>query len=179
MVFYNDIEFYPIKNFKGYFISKCGKVLSTRPKNGRGECDMKHLREINPCINNHGYKTIHLFNGKKMVKSIHTILGDTFLKDSKNENVEIDHIDRNRLNNNLNNLRFVSKSDNQRNKNGTGVFKRLDNRWNHEFYVATWFDEKGKNKQKSFSINKYGEDEAFKLATELRQEMVEKYYNRP
>ena len=180
MVFYNDIEFYPMENFDGYYISKCAKVLSTRPKNGRGDCDIKHLREINACTNSRGYKTIHLHNGKRMVKSIHTILGDTFLKDTKGEDMELDHIDKNKLNNNLNNLRFVSRSDNQRNKTCEGVFRGIDERNNYARYTASWCEHEKKTQyQKSFSVNKYGEIFAYLLATQCREEMVDKYYNRP
>lgn len=56
------------------------------------------------------------------------------------------------------------------NKSGvTGVYMR-DDRW-----AASWYDlGTGKRGYKSFSVNKYGDDEAFRLACEYRKKMIEK-----
>lgn len=54
------------------------------------------------------------------------------------------------------------------NKTGvTGVQLRDDR------YVAEWRELIGKSRQKSFSINKYGKDEAFTLACKYRAKMIE------
>lgn len=85
----------------------------------------------------------------------------------------IDHIDGDTMNNKLSNLRLVSKNLNSRNqrkrsKNSSGVtgVQSGEGRW-----VAFWQGGK-KQKRKSFSISKYGDDEAFRLACEYRAKMV-------
>jgi hypothetical protein len=56
----------------------------------------------------------------------------------------------------------------------TGVnLHTKDNNW-----MASWRNHKsGKSHSKSFSINKYGNDEAFRLACEYRQKMIEEMNN--
>jgi len=46
---------------------------------------------------------------------VHRIIASTFLENPNNLQ-QVDHIDRNRKNNNVNNLRYVSQSENQLNK---------------------------------------------------------------
>lgn len=91
------------------------------------------------------------------------------------EDMVIDHIDQNKSNNNITNLRLVTTKINNRNtkiritnKTGyTGVCKSGDN------YIASW-SEGSKTKCKKFSINKYGEAEAFELAKNFRHnKMIE------
>ncbi|NBS70129.1 hypothetical protein EBT31_14640 [bacterium] len=84
---------------------------------------------------------------------------------------EIDHLDGNRLNNKLSNLRDVPKTLNLRNSR-----RRIDNISGttgvHEVYnptkywVAQWRD--GKRKNKWFSVPKYGDEKAKQLAIEYR-----------
>lgn len=180
MVIYNEIEFIPILNFEGYFASQCGQVLSTRPKNGRGECDIKYARILKPRIA-HGYKRLTLCkNNKKESKTIHRLVAMTFLEDFNNPNLVVDHKDNDKLNNNLDNLHMVTLSQNNRNvKNAVGVRRKTSKRDNYSYWIAYWNDETGKSKDKSFSVNIYGELFAYLLATEYRQQMIDKYYNRP
>lgn len=97
-----------------------------------------------------------------------------------NKNMEVDHIDRNTLNNLKSNLRLVSQKDNVRNKskyinNKTGV-KGVYFQKDSNCYCATWRDENGNKCSKKYSIRKYGKDEAFNKACNIRQEMENKYY---
>lgn len=119
-------------------------------------------------------KSIYLFRGSKdkteYAKMEKSLLHNIFYP----EFTEVDHIDRN----GLNNLRFNvregggkinanNKSIQINNKSGvTGVIFEdgLKSRWK-----AQWNDSEGKKKTKSFSINKYGEN-AFIKACECRQE---------
>tara|TARA_R110000851_G_scaffold92767_1_gene202381 strand:- start:592 stop:1128 length:537 start_codon:yes stop_codon:yes gene_type:complete len=178
-MFFEGIEYYQIPNFEGYCVSKCGKVLSTRPINGVGECNNKYARRLKPHITK-GYERICLRkNKKKKMMSIHRLVAMTFLEDYS-EDLQVDHKYHNKANNNLSNLRMVTQSNNQRNRfNAVGIRIVFDKRRNDYSYGANWYDETGKRKEAGFSVNKYGEVFAYLLAYNMREEMVAKYYNRP
>jgi hypothetical protein len=168
---YNEVKYFPIPNFDKYFISRCGKILSVKNKNPN---ILKHT------LNNCGYKYYCLSNNNKSAcKYLHRLLAITFLPDFSPE-LQVDHIDNNKLNNDLSNLRMVTKSDNQRNKIcGRGVSTLYDKRNESFHYICYWYDDNGKRKNKSFSCKKYGDEIAFLMAHAKRDEMVDLYYNRP
>lgn len=94
--------------------------------------------------------------------------------------LQIDHQDGNRTNNSIINLRLVHKTINLRNQtiysnNTTGFVGvgLVDNGKVSPFYTANWKDISGKSRQKSFSISKLGDTEAFRLACEYRTRMIE------
>lgn len=103
---------------------------------------------------------------------------------------EIDHINGVRTDNRLCNLRCIPQTANKRN-----MKKRHDNssgvqgvsRWSTtrrgnqkiEMWRATAIDPSGKQKIKTFSIKKYGEQEAFRLACEARKQMNKDYGYHP
>ena len=93
--------------------------------------------------------------------------------DKNDEHTEVDHIDHNRGNNMVNNLRWTTKSVNQRNASrrtdntsGTSgvIFHKCINSW-----VAQWYDDE-KQKSKSFSVKTYGNEESKQLAINYRRE---------
>ena len=92
----------------------------------------------------------------------------------------VDHIDGNPLNNNINNLRLITQSQNSRNtrklkNNVSGVVgvslhtnaNRKTSRW-----CAYSVDLSGKETMKYFSILQHGNEEAFRLACEWRSEQI-------
>ena len=75
-----------------------------------------------------GYKYVSMGRGKKIC--IHRLMGETFLPNPNNLR-NIDHIDRNKLNNNIKNLRWFSQQDNMLNVGGIKnvCFDKRKNKW--------------------------------------------------
>ena len=121
-----------------------------------------------------GYKQIGLNRGgEKKKHGIHRLVAFAFL-DRTDEQTEVDHLNHDRSNNMLDNLRWVTKSVNQRNASrrtdnisGTsGVsFHNSTNSWR-----ASWQDANMRHKNKFFSVKRYGNDEAKQLAINYRRE---------
>ena len=173
MISYEGIDFYSIPNIEKYYISKCGKVLSTKSCNGKYKKGKEYRKLMKLYINEDGYLNLDLcINKKKFGKKIHRLVAETFLVDF-DEKLQVDHIDNDKLNNDLTNLRMVTRSENQRNKKNA-----LGYRYDRGALRAHWCVEKCKVESQSFSINKYGVAFALLLATNVRDEMVDKYYNR-
>lgn len=90
-------------------------------------------------------------------------------------NLCVDHIDGDRYNNRIGNLRLTTHAINMRNQsiysnNKSGV--NGVHRTKTGYYVAEWGDINGKRKQKSFSISKFGEQDAFTMACEYREQKI-------
>lgn len=93
-----------IKNFDDYLISEEGKVYST--KEG-------FLREISLSIDRYGYHKCCLYNGKQHTLRVHRLVAQAFIPNPKNK-IVVNHIDSNRLNNNVANLEWVNYTENNR-----------------------------------------------------------------
>ena len=96
--------------------------------------------------------------------------------------MQIDHIDRDTLNNSLSNLRLVYSVINSRNQSfrstntsgvcGVGLLINKTKSGENRYWKAQWNDLNGKRKAKCFSVELYGEDEAFRLACEWRVKVM-------
>lgn len=123
----------------------------------------------------HGYWAVRV-NGKRTMA--HRIVWEIF-NGKIPDGMYIDHLDQNKQNNKLENLRLVTFAQNCRNRpmqpnnssGVTGVSLRKTNT-TPSSWVAEWTDLQGKNKSKWFSVKKYGYKEAFSLALEARQKAI-------
>ena len=113
----NDIEhFLNISGYKNYKISNFGRVMNSRTG-----------RILKPCVDGSGYLRVNLSkNGKQKTHNIHILVANEFIEKPDGKTC-VDHIDKNRLNNIVENLRWVSQSENCRNigmlKNNTSGYK--------------------------------------------------------
>ena len=79
---------------------------------------------MNPRTNGDGYKNIQLCNaGVKKVFSVHRLVAEAFIPNPENKPC-VDHIDTNSLNNNVENLRWVTIKEN--NNNPITIAKQKD-----------------------------------------------------
>jgi hypothetical protein len=70
---------------------------------------------LKPRINNRGYNNVDLYNIGKRTKPIHRLVAEAFLENPDDKRC-VDHIDRNKLNNHISNLRYATDSENGMNK---------------------------------------------------------------
>ncbi len=70
-------------------------------------------------INSNGYPSVRIKDKCGILKSrtVHRIIAETFLG-ALPKGLDTDHIDRNKLNNDITNLRYISRSQNNFNKDG-------------------------------------------------------------
>ena len=113
----NNIEhFLNISGYDNYQVSNFGRI--------RNCTTGKILKPSDDC---RGYLKVNLYkDGKRKTHKIHILVANEFIEKPDSKTC-IDHIDRNRLNNLVENLRYVSLSENSRNRsmasNNTSKFK--------------------------------------------------------
>ena len=77
---------------------------------------IKRNKFIKPQLSARGYYRIGLYvNQKRNNKSIHKLVALHYIGEPP-IGFEVDHIDRDKLNNNISNLRYISRSENQKNR---------------------------------------------------------------
>lgn len=104
-----------IPNYQKYSISKCGKVYSHYTN-----------KYLSPALNRDGYLQVSLFkDGKGNSKLVHRLVAITYLDfNPSSKDVVIDHIDNDRLNNNVYNLQVITQrlNSSKDKTGGTSVF---------------------------------------------------------
>jgi len=160
------IKYNIIKGYENYIIFRTGKIYSKKRK-----------IFIGIFKNTTKYYVVSLSNNNKQKShQLHSLLALAFIPNPNNLQT-IDHIDRNTYNNNLSNLRWASRTKQTINQNiritNTTGYSGVN--FDRTRYRAKWIIDK-KPYSKSFSIKKYGEDEALRLAIEYRKDMEDKYY---
>lgn len=147
----------------------------------------RHLNQVNVSVGDvaggyspgSGYYQVRV-EGK--LKLVHRVIWEMFNGEIP-DGMFVDHKDQDKLNNRISNLRLVTKAGNNQNQNQklrvdstsgvVGVNKLINTLKSGnkaEYWRAVWFD--GKVKSKSFSVKTYGEDEAFRLACEYREQII-------
>jgi hypothetical protein len=108
-------EWRQLQDYPGYEVSSEGRVRSL---NGtRGNPRQEPLVLAGKTTAGNGYRAVSL--GRGNTKYIHRLVGQTFIPNPENL-PQIDHINRNRTDNRVCNLRWVDSSTQNRNKSWIG-----------------------------------------------------------
>jgi hypothetical protein len=152
-------EFKIIKDHENYSISNLGNVKN----NKTGLVLKQHL-------NTKGYKKVNLNN---KTKEVHRLVGLAFIPNPENKRC-VDHIDTNKTNNNMSNLRWATMDENGHNtpitkRNTSGIkgisWKTRDKKWRVEimykrkyYYLGEFTDKEEAIKVRQLKANElFGE----------------------
>ena len=105
-----------INGYINYQVSNFGRVRNSATG-----------RILRLCDNGDGYYIVTIYKDcKKKAYAVHKLVANEFIDNPDGKNC-VDHCDRNRLNNHVSNLRWVTRSENQRNRsmasNNTSNYK--------------------------------------------------------
>ena len=128
--------------FENYEISNLGNCRKKKLNTG-------DYKEIKGSINSKGYKYFQVQrNGKRVNKLFHHLVAKCFISERPN-NLVIDHIDRNKLNNNVSNLRYITQDENMRNTDKYMVDCKLEG-IERKRYIQKKSEEKIKQSKKYY-----------------------------
>jgi len=158
---YRDGKLYwKISNYSGYLYNKTTATV--------GE-------ELIKSVGKDGYYVARIA-GKN--RSHHRLIWEVVNGPINDSNLHIDHINQNKNDNRIENLRLVkleinsrNKGLSKRNKTGTNGVRYREHK-SGGYYIAFWNNLDGKLKDKSFSVKKYGEELAEHLAKEYRLHQI-------
>ena len=130
---YINEEWKLINGYENYSISSYGRVRND-----------KTGRILRASIDGHGYYKVGLCkDNKKRTMRFHKLVADAFIDNPENKPC-IDHINNDRLDNKVSNLRYVTHTENNQNKsmrkdntsNVKGVsFDKNNNKWRAYIYI--------------------------------------------
>ena len=121
-----------IKGYEDYSIYEDGRVIN------------KHGRELKNWIGTHGYKRIGLRkDGKQKHFRLHRLLAIHFIVNTRpGIAITVDHIDRDKLNNSLSNLRWATIEEQNANRYLIPISKGGLSKNNKKYYKYRWREDK-------------------------------------
>jgi hypothetical protein len=129
-----DEEYRQIEGYDNYSVSNLGNIRNDKTR-----------QLLKPCLLVNGYLGVCLCKeNKKKTHHIHRLIAIAFLENPDNL-LEIDHINQNRTDNRIENIRWCSRGNNMRNRKKWGVTSK---------YIGISMDKKTNKWQAKIIINK-------------------------
>lgn len=164
-IYFNNEKCYPTQ-FVGYYVTKSGKVITIKKKGGQGSLDYNSPREHCYKIDKNGYLECCLSSeGVHKYVRVHRLVYETMRGPIPND-LTIDHIDKNVQNNNIDNLRLLTREENssiahKNNKSLKRYLYKVDNvildrqQIEEQFHISRrfWYNTKNKIDNKNYKIN--------------------------
>lgn len=111
-----ELRLIEIDNISDYYISEYGEVYSN--KSGS-------YKKLSQFVDNLGYKQVILYddNSKRKYFRVHRLVGMFFLFEDNTKDKILNHIDGNKLNNNVVNLEWTTNSQNTKHAYDNNLYK--------------------------------------------------------
>ena len=126
-------QFKVIAGFENYMVSELGNVKN-----------IKTGRVLKPGVGGDGYYSVVLSSANiRSTKKVHRLVAENFIENPDGKKC-VDHFDNNKLNNNLNNLRYATYKENAQNvsirKDNTSGYKGISfdkkkNKWHAQIRI--------------------------------------------
>lgn len=116
----------PLNDFKGYYITRDGKVYCDLGKGCRDKNKRTLPYEIKPRPNKTGYLRVCMrqdSTGKRVDRYVHRLVAEYFLPKIEGKN-HVNHIDSDRTNNNATNLEWCTNKENNKHAMNYGFMTR-------------------------------------------------------
>jgi hypothetical protein len=126
-------EWRPIADFPDYEVSNQGNVRS----NKSGNWNM--LKACNDGNKGGDYLVVSLlsYNDKRITKRVHRLVAEAFIPNLENKK-DVDHLDINRQNNKVENLRWATRSENMLNTRDRTAHRNIQRTPNGNYHVQIW-----------------------------------------
>lgn len=154
-----------IKDYPNYYIYDNGDVMN-----------MQTQKILKGSVSEHGYKYYRLSkNGEKKMFYAHRLVAEAFIPNPNNYSI-VNHKDGNKLNNNIDNLEWVTYSDNTQHWHND-IAKNTNNR-KRQIYEADLENETWKEipEYKNYLVSNYGRVRNLKTNCILRPSLTCGYY---
>lgn len=156
-----EITFYPLYSFPNYFISKCGLIKRVYQKN-------KKEKILKPRLKNHGYYSVNLsVNGVTYEKTVHRLVAKQFLPYF--DNLVVNHKNGIKIDNRLENLEFISSSENIKHASKCGLVPHSENRYNAKLKTSDIDEIRNSNCSHKILSKKYGVNKSTISRIKLRK----------
>lgn len=122
---HEGIEFHPVKDWEGYYVSRCGQVLTTRHKWKSMQVPRIRKQTLNP----HGYLCVTLKMPERKLKfaRVHRLVAETFIPQTADC---VNHINGIQTDNRVENLEWCTNGENLRHHFRTLMRNTGPNHWN-------------------------------------------------
>lgn len=141
-----DENWIPIKEFEGlYEVSDKGRVRRTFHEgvDVMGRHFIKSERLLKANKDKKGYLYVSLHGNRRIHKKVHRLVMKNF-REVNNPNLQVNHIDGNKENNEISNLEWVTPHENMMHAYNTGLHRKFKGSENHCSKKVGQYDKNGK-----------------------------------